>query len=501
MLSSDTPPATGQHPSRVRVDQQTPLDRETAPTTTITTPQPDPTYWLFHEEPSNADLLQQINSCTVTLNNPTCVLQTEKTHPPLSGKRVYQQFKRSHENIHGKVLNISTTRTGKIFVSATQAFIPTILKLTQIDDIPVRACLTRGSYARVCIIKGVPVELHAQEIYQLLKEDGQHPISVQRFSRKLDGQIIPTGTIKISLVATELPRHLRIYLMAYRVEPYEERPRLCQQCGKLGHTKKFCRGVPRCKRCGDPQHDKECTAEVTRCINCNGDHAFTSPLCPSIQYEKAILRHQRQYNCSRRDARAAIHPPPDNNRSYSTATQQPSHPQNQTHDRPSQAAIQRASTDDPWEQLITIKQAITNQNNILAKLLQILEESKLIAPLTQQNVITTSSTIQQHINTTREIPPDPTHEALATNEQTEPKQLHPKTQSQSTPNETGSTVEDPSGAMTVSKRHDRAISLDHSADNSIKINKKPKNKNGKSSNNSASITPQTPAIHTRSQRS
>ncbi|XP_023236568.1 uncharacterized protein LOC111635735 [Centruroides sculpturatus] len=195
------------------------------------------------------------------------------------------------------------------------------LTLSHIDDIPVLVSLTRGSYAHIGIIKGVPVKLHTEEIYQLLKLDGQLPISVQRFSRKLDDQTIPTGTIKISLVTNDLPYHLWLYLTAYRVEPYEERPRLCQQCGKLGETKTFYRGVPRCKCCGDPQHNKECAAESTRCINYNGNHSFSSPQCTRIQHEKAILRHQRQYNCSRKDAQAAI-PPSDNTRgSYSTVTQ------------------------------------------------------------------------------------------------------------------------------------------------------------------------------------
>ena len=75
------------------------------------------------------------------------------------------------------------------------------------------------------------------------------------------------------------------------MNPFNNRPMLCRNCWKYGHTSKRCKDEnPTCQRCGEHGHPLEdCKSEQTKCIHCGGEHKAGDRDCRRQKYEQEVL--------------------------------------------------------------------------------------------------------------------------------------------------------------------------------------------------------------------
>ena len=80
-----------------------------------------------------------------------------------------------------------------------------------------------------------------------------------------------------------------------RVYPFHNKPMLCLNCHRYGHTKKKCKvEITRCKKCSLEGHSRtECPSERPNCSQCKGDHEVGSKDCPRHREEMELLEIQR----------------------------------------------------------------------------------------------------------------------------------------------------------------------------------------------------------------
>ena len=70
--------------------------------------------------------------------------------------------------------------------------------------------------------------------------------------RKIDGDLINTGTIILTFESCDLPKNVKIGWTSFEVRKYIPDPRQCFQCQKFNHGSKTCRSqVEVCNRCGE----------------------------------------------------------------------------------------------------------------------------------------------------------------------------------------------------------------------------------------------------------
>ena len=96
-------------------------------------------------------------------------------------------------------------------------------------------------------------------------------------------------SVKLTITDKEMPSHIIINYIRYKIRPYIQEPMQCYKCQRLGHTSKSCRAPqPRCMRCGKSHQKSECQTEQLFCINCKGNHSSNSKLCPIIKHAQRI---------------------------------------------------------------------------------------------------------------------------------------------------------------------------------------------------------------------
>lgn len=159
------------------------------------------------------------------------------------------------------------------------------------------------------VLRYVPKELKNEEIYQNISCDAEI-ISIKRFMRKVDGKLVPLGTIAITFATTILPQHVYLNMFRYKVHMYIPPLLQCYKCLKFNHSARVCRGEQMCSSCAGQHSYKECDVDEIVCINCSGNHLAISRECP-IKKQKIEEKKQKYAN---------------SNQSYATVVSAPSLP-------------------------------------------------------------------------------------------------------------------------------------------------------------------------------
>ena len=63
------------------------------------------------------------------------------------------------------------------------------------------------------------------------------------------------------------------------VYPFHDRPMICHNCYKYGHTKTRCSQAQVCRKCGRTDHSIDKCENNPKCPNCDGDHIAGSREC------------------------------------------------------------------------------------------------------------------------------------------------------------------------------------------------------------------------------
>lgn len=147
------------------------------------------------------------------------------------------------------------------------------------------------------VIRYVPKELTNAEIYKNIMCDTE-VISVKRFMKKVDGKLVPLGTISVTFAATSLPQYAYIQMFRYPIHMYIPPLLQCFRCLKFNHSARVCRGEQMCSSCSGRHSYKECDVDEIVCINCNGNHLAISRDCP-IKKKKIEEKKSKYINLNR----------------------------------------------------------------------------------------------------------------------------------------------------------------------------------------------------------
>ncbi|XP_063378256.1 uncharacterized protein LOC134665287 [Cydia fagiglandana] len=132
------------------------------------------------------------------------------------------------------------------------------------------------------VLRYVPKEMSNEEIYKNITCDTE-VISVKRFMRKVDGKLVPIGTIAVTFAATTLPQYAYMQMYRYPIHMYIPPLLQCYKCLKFNHSARVCRGEQMCSACSGQHSYKECDVDEITCINCKGNHLAISRDCPVKQ--------------------------------------------------------------------------------------------------------------------------------------------------------------------------------------------------------------------------
>lgn len=115
---------------------------------------------------------------------------------------------------------------------------------------------------------------------------------------------IPTQTVIITFVGSELPQYVYINKVRYPVENYIAPVVQCFKCLLFGHTSKQCRSNKnKCHKCGQ-EHEGNCGESVDPfCIHCQTNaHNSLSKNCPMYEKQFSIKKTMAKLNISFKEA-------------------------------------------------------------------------------------------------------------------------------------------------------------------------------------------------------
>lgn len=209
-------------------------------------------------------------------------------------------------NILKKEDEIIVTRAKRLIIT-TQCEETTrkILKLEKINEVRVKVTTFEDSFTSQYIIHDVDQDISLEEIAESLKHQGIRVRKIIRFNNK-KGDLSPTILVKELGVAER--KKIKIDNIYHNVNTFEEKPKICHKCLRLGHFEKTCRDTQqKCYKCGGKHAPSECTEENPACFRCGiKGHTAIETTCTKIQTERKILNKVRNENITFTEARKAI---------------------------------------------------------------------------------------------------------------------------------------------------------------------------------------------------
>ena len=90
-----------------------------------------------------------------------------------------------------------------------------------------------------------------------------------------------------------------------QVQPFRNRPMMCQKCLSYGHTQKRCRSeIACCRRCSSRDHvEADCGVSTPKCFHCEGEHPAGSRDCPHWRREQEVINLSDEHKVTYQRAR------------------------------------------------------------------------------------------------------------------------------------------------------------------------------------------------------
>ena len=143
--------------------------------------------------------------------------------------------------------------------------------------------------------KGVVKRRELRQVTERDMESIPHVTDAHQIYKTIDGKPTKTNTWILTFDTPKCPTKIDVdFLKNIPVSPYIPKPMRCQNCQRLGHTKKRCKAKARCKQCGDAPHGDTCDKEAF-CPNCKlSGHTALSTDCPQYTKIQQILKYQAE---------------------------------------------------------------------------------------------------------------------------------------------------------------------------------------------------------------
>lgn len=173
----------------------------------------------------------------------------------------------------------------------------TLLKITKLLGVNVRAYEPRMSNMAVGVIHGVTLDITEEHLLGAL--DASSPVvRVRRLGK--------TESVAVTFASATLPDDVKVGYVRYKIYLYVEKPTQCSSCGRLGHVAAACRSPSSCVRCGKKHDTEECPAAAPHCANCGKGHISTSHRCPRWKEEKSVAGYRRMHHVDYATAKTAV---------------------------------------------------------------------------------------------------------------------------------------------------------------------------------------------------
>ena len=187
-----------------------------------------------------------------------------------------------------------------------------LLEMSTVDGIRVKIDLTRAERERRVVIHAVPTELSEDQITEKLAHVGV--TKATRWSR-LDesGRRAPSGTVCLTIVATNPPEEVKLDLQIFKTKLYIPRPNICFNCWKFDHHALSCQNKRRCRECsGEHEEDTDCDEE-RKCPTC-GDHGHSAGTekCRVYASRQLTIKMAKENNISIKEAATRLKKPTKN---------------------------------------------------------------------------------------------------------------------------------------------------------------------------------------------
>uniref|UniRef100_A0A8D8X4B6 Gag-like protein n=2 Tax=Cacopsylla melanoneura TaxID=428564 RepID=A0A8D8X4B6_9HEMI len=145
--------------------------------------------------------------------------------------------------------------------------------------------------SRAVVIQNVDEEYTEDELQDDLECGPYKILSIKRMNRRrvVDGKLTfgPSRSIKVYFEGSEFPRHVYLWGVRLRCEPFVPPVIQCFSCSRYNHTAAQCKGKKICRVCGSKDESHTCSLKEM-CINCKGEHKADDKECPEKKRQKAI---------------------------------------------------------------------------------------------------------------------------------------------------------------------------------------------------------------------
>ncbi|KYN19743.1 hypothetical protein ALC57_07896 [Trachymyrmex cornetzi] len=174
-----------------------------------------------------------------------------------------------------------------------------------------RAFIPAFKVLRTGVIQDVPQEIGLESLKESMESPAAKILDVQRLNRRIvkEGkpEYVPSRTVRVRFAGQILPQEVFVYKVRHTVRPFIPKPRICNQCYRVGHISTVCKGAPRCLYCGENKHEFcQHREEPPRCINCNGNHWANDNNCPIIRKQRDVVSLAATENISIMDAKNIV---------------------------------------------------------------------------------------------------------------------------------------------------------------------------------------------------
>ena len=130
------------------------------------------------------------------------------------------------------------------------------------------------------VIAPIDVESNLAAMSARVRVDGSAAfVKMERLTRVLDGQKVPSTSIRMVFEGKVLPKSVKIGFVSYPVRKYDFPPLQCYRCQRFGHSADGCNSKIRCMVCAGPHRVADCQNGEIKCANCGGPHKANSRDC------------------------------------------------------------------------------------------------------------------------------------------------------------------------------------------------------------------------------
>ncbi|GBN44990.1 hypothetical protein AVEN_106673-1 [Araneus ventricosus] len=207
--------------------------------------------------------------------------------------------------------NYFLTKSKKlILVTNHSSTVDKLLKLSTINDVPIRCRVIENTLSTQYIVRNVDTDASVIEIAEELEKEQIPVLKIVRFTKKDSHE--PTPVILIKELGVTSRDKIKLFRCILWTHKYIENPKVCSKCFGFRHFQSTCSKNQKCYKCGSDEVDHNCTVTEKKCIKCHSSDHFVTDFqsCPIYIKEKERIndndRSKNQQKTSQNHAKVPL---------------------------------------------------------------------------------------------------------------------------------------------------------------------------------------------------